>query len=60
MVPLVAREEKADSRSEGYEGVNVDLQWGQVAELWEPCQELSDLEGCRPHIPQGPRARSVG
>ena len=25
----------------------------QVAEMWEPCQELSDLEGCRPHIPRG-------
>ena len=34
-------------------GVEIDLQWVQVAELWEPCQELSDLEGCRPHIPRG-------
>ena len=28
------------------------MQWGQVAERGEPCQELGDLEGCRPHIPQ--------
>ena len=34
-------------------GVKVDLQWGQVAELWELYQELSYLEGCRPHIPGG-------
>ena len=24
-----------------------------VAELWDPCQELDNLEGCRPHIPRG-------
>ena len=54
MVPLVAREEAADSGSEGYEGKASKsiCSGGQVAELWEPCQELSDLEGCRPHIPR--------
>ena len=26
---------------------------GQSAELRKPCQELGDLEGCRPHIPGG-------
>ena len=25
---------------------------GQVAKLWDPCQELGDLEWCHPHIPQ--------
>ena len=35
------------------EGVKVDLQWEQVAERRKPCQELGDLEGCRPHIPRG-------
>ena len=34
-------------------GVKVDLKWGQVAKQWKACQELSDLEGCRPHIPLG-------
>ena len=24
------------------------MQWWQVAKLWKPCQELGDLEGCRP------------
>ena len=40
----------------GREGVKVDLQWGQVAKRRKPCQELGDLEGCRPHYtyPPGP------
>ena len=33
--------------------VEIDLQWVQVNELWEPRQELSGLEGCHPHIPRG-------
>ena len=37
----------------GGKGVKVDLQWGQIAKLWEPCQELSYLEGCHPQIPGG-------
>ena len=57
MVPLVA-----NSGNEGYEGkgVEIDLQWGQVYELWEPCQELCDLEGCRPQIPRGQIRRMSG
>ena len=53
-VPLVAREWMLWRK-----GIEIDLQWGQVAELWEPCQELSDLEGCRPHIPRG-QIRGMG
>ena len=39
------------------EGVEVDLQWGQIAKVWGPCQELSCLEGCHPI---SPGARSMG
>ena len=35
------------------EGVKIDLQWGQVAKPGKSCQELGDLEGCRPRILQG-------
>ena len=55
MVPLEAREEPANHGNEGYEGKESRLicsAW-QIAELWKPCQELSDLEGRRPHIPGG-------
>ena len=41
-------------------GIEIDLKLGQVAQLWEPCQELSDLEGCRPHIPQGQVRGMIG
>ena len=34
-------------------GVRFDLQWRQIVELWEPCQELSYLEGCHSHISGG-------
>ena len=34
-------------------GVKVDMQWGNIARLSKPCQELSDLVGCCPHIPRG-------
>ena len=34
-------------------GVKIDLQWRQIAELREPCQDLSYLDGCRPHISGG-------
>ena len=37
----------------GWTGVKVDLQWGQIAELWEPCQEFRYLKGCHQHIPRG-------
>ena len=33
--------------------VKFELQCGQIAELWEPCQELNYLERCHPHIPGG-------
>ena len=44
MDPLEAKEEKTNSgndRGLGGKGVEVNLQWGQIAELWEPWQELS-------------------
>ena len=58
MVLLVAMEEAANRRNEGYKGKELksicsEGGGGQIAELWEPCQELSNLEGCRPHIPGG-------
>ena len=34
-------------------GMRVKRERSQFAELWEPCQELSWLEGCHPHIPGG-------
>ena len=54
MVLLVAMEEAANRRNEGYEGKELKSICsegvGQIAELWEPCQELSNLEGGCPHI----------
>ena len=35
----------------GGKRVKVDLQLRQIIKLWEPCQELSYLEGSHPHIP---------
>ena len=37
----------------GGKGINLDLQRRHIAELLEPCQELSFLEGCHSHIPGG-------
>ena len=57
VVPLVAKEEEANRGNEYYEGKESKLicSGGRLMkfELWEPFQELSNLDlGWRPHIPQ--------
>ena len=41
-------------------GVKVDMQWRQIAKLWEPCQELSYLEGSHPHLSGSQVCRMCG
>ena len=47
-------QEVANSGNESYEGKESKsiCSGGRSLELWEPCQELSYLEGCHPHIPR--------
>ena len=54
VVPPEAKGETANSGDEVRgKGVKFDLHWEQIAELWEPCQKLSYLDGCHPRIPGG-------
>ena len=54
--PAVGREEEWDP---GWIEGKEDLDWRQSDKLWEARQEMSYLEGCRPHIPPGPGVLDV-
>ena len=58
VIPLVAREEAANSMNEGYEGVKIDLQWGPVTELWSPTRNWVTWRGAV-HISPGGQIRGM-